>query len=108
MKAYIASDRNGDGCVMVCFAESAGKARAYAAGHEDFDEYKFTDIRVRRVKALDRCYRGRRQMDWGNMDDRVMMAKEANMFCGYEYDRPLCDSCDAKDWCSRWWWEHEK
>ena len=38
MKAYIANDKNGDIYdAIVVFAETRGKARAYAANHEVFD-----------------------------------------------------------------------
>lgn len=49
MKAYTASDRNGDsGYSIVVFAETAGRAKAYAANSETFDDYDFTEIRVNR------------------------------------------------------------
>ena len=44
MKAYIATDRGGD-CPYskVVFAETAGKAKAYTAGSDGFEDYVFTE-----------------------------------------------------------------
>ena len=50
MKAYTASDRNGDsGYSIVVFAETAGQAKAYAVSSDMFDEYDFTEIRVKQM-----------------------------------------------------------
>lgn len=58
MKAYIAHDKNRDEpLTLVVFAETPGKAKAYAANCEEFDCYSFTDIRVKRCPNLDRFYR---------------------------------------------------
>ena len=53
MKAYSVSDRNGDeGYSLVVFAETAGKAKAYAAGTDKFYDYGFTGIRAIRQPML--------------------------------------------------------
>ena len=105
MKAYTASDRNGDsGYSIVVFAETAGKARAYAASSETFDEYDFTEIRVNRCPALDRFYRGEPEMNWLNDDDRVAMVRYANFECSSEVWYPECEEgeCPAQEWCGRY------
>lgn len=102
MKAYIAYDMNRDaGVSIVVFAENAGKAKAYAASHEDFDIYSFTEMRVRRCKELDSYWNGRNEMDWLNMDDRIAMVKYAGFQCSYEVDHPECGGCEAYEWCDR-------
>lgn len=102
VKAYIATDRNGDSPYStVVFAETAGKARACAAGSENFDEYSFTEMRVTRCPELDRFYRGKREMDWGNMDDRVAMVRYAGFHCADEIYSPKCEACDAYEYCDR-------
>ncbi len=102
MKAYIASDRNGDSPVStVVFAETAGKARAYVAGSDCFEDYTFTEIRVNRCKALDGFYRGKPEMDWLDMDDRVAMVKHAGFQCSYEVYKPKCDERAAYEFCDR-------
>lgn len=109
MKAWTASDRNGDaGFTMVVFAETAGKAKAYAAGTDDFCDYGFTGIRVNRARALDQYYLGEPEMDWYNMDDRIAMVKNANFECSYEIDNPRCEECGATEWCGRYEREHEE
>ena len=94
MKAYIGSDRNGDeGTVIVVFAESA-----------TFCDYGFTGIRINRCAALDPYYKGRREMDWSNMEDRVAMVRYADFECSSEMDWDSCDCeyCDARKWCGRY------
>lgn len=105
MKAYTASDRNGDsGCSIIVFAETSGQAKAYAANSEAFDNYDFTEIRVNRVKALDRFYKGEREMDWLDDDDRVAMVRYANYECSSELWHPECEQgeCPAQQWCERY------
>lgn len=103
MKAYIANDKNCDEPYSeVIFAETAGKAKALAANSETFEEYGFTDIRVRRCRALDRFYKGRKEMDWLDMDDRIAMVRYAGFFCSYEMDNPGCHECGAAEYCERY------
>lgn len=105
IKAYTASDRNGDtGYSIVVFAETAGKAKAYATNSDAFDEYDFTEIRVNRRKELDRFYKGKREMDWMNNDDRVAMVRYANYECSNEVWHPECENgeCPAQEWCARY------
>ena len=105
MKAYTASDRNGDsGYSIVVFAETAGRAKAYAANSETFDDYDFTEIRVNRCPALDRFYRGKPEMNWLNDDDRVAMVRYANFECSSEIWHPECEEgeCPAQEWCGRY------
>ena len=105
MKAYVGSDRNGDeGTAIVVFAESAGKAKAYVAGTDTFCDYGFTGIRINRCAALDPYYKGRREMDWSNMEDRVAMVRYADFECSSEMDWDSCDCehCEARQWCGRY------
>lgn len=105
MKAYIASDRNGDsGYSIVVFAETAGQAKAYASNSETFDGFEFTEMRVNRCKALDSYYQGRREMDWLNDNDRVAMVRYANFECSDEVWPLDCDTeeCPARQWCGRY------
>lgn len=104
MKAYSISDRNGaEGYSLVVFAETAGKAKAYAARTDDFCDYGFTGIRVIRKPSLDRFYRGNIEMDWDNDEDRVAMVRYANFECSYEADvsEEDCRACPAFQWCGR-------
>lgn len=115
MKAYSVSDRNGDeGYSLVVFAETAGKAKAYAAGTDDFCDYGFTGIRAIRKPMLDKYYKGKPEMDWFDPKDRVAMVRYANFECSSEmsFAECNCESCPAKNWCGRYesemddpWWE---
>jgi hypothetical protein len=105
MKAFVASDRNGDsGYSIIVFAETAGQAKAYARDSETFDSYEFTEMRVNRCKALDSYYRGKPEMDWLNYEDRVAMVRCANFECSCEVCHPECENgeCPAQEWCGRY------
>ena len=105
MKAYVASDRNGDeGTCIIVFAESAGKAKAYTVGTGTFCEYGYTGIRVNRVPMLDKYYHGEPEMDWSDPDSRIAMVRYANMECSCELSDAecRCDDCPAAKWCGRY------
>lgn len=105
MKAYIASDRNGDeGLSIVVFAESAGKAKSYTVGKDEFCDYDFTDIRVTRNPSLDRFYHGKSEMDWFDPEERIAMVRYANFSCTYELSDAecKCQACEAQRWCDRY------
>lgn len=78
MKAYVAHDRNCD-CPysMVIYADSPGKARAIAAMSEEFEDFAFTHILVKRCADLDEFYHGTEILDWYNPYDRLLMVKYA-------------------------------
>ena len=63
MKAWKAETEYGEYSLVV-FAETRGKARAIAAGCEEFEDDKFTDIEIRRYPAMDCMYKGARVADW--------------------------------------------
>ena len=107
MKAYTVQDRVDPLFSTVVFAETAGKARAIAQHTYVCEDLNFTDIRVLRLPALDKFYRGKSEMDWDNMEDRIVMVKFANYECSSEIDNPECEVCHAKVWCGRYGREHE-
>ena len=103
MKAYYASADYLDYATVV-FAETRGKAKALALHTDAFEDSEYTDVRVSRLPALDRYYRGLPEMDWFNADDRIAMVREAGFVCSwdfgaYELD---CGSCPAAEWCDRY------
>ncbi len=107
MKAYITSDRNGDeGMSLVVFAETAGRAKAYTVGKDEFCDYGFTGIRANRCRLLDKFYKGKPEMDWFDPDDRVAMVQYANFECTYELSFAECrcdeSECPAREWCGRY------
>jgi len=86
----------------VVFAETRGKAKAVALTTDAFEESDFTDISARRIPELDRYYRGKDEMDWDNMEDRIGMVMYAHMYCSDEMspDELGCAKCPAEQWCS--------
>ena len=101
MKAYWVHNDYAE-YAMIVFAESRGKAISYALGSDEFptDVYEFTDLRAKRVPVLDRFYRGKVTMDWGDDEDRVAMVRFAGCTCSAEvYDSRMCKACPAKDYC---------
>lgn len=105
MKAYIITDLQGYADYStVVFAETSGKAKAIAIHTDAFEDYEFTEISARRVPKLDKYYFGRKEMDWFNPSDRVVLVREANFSCSYETDIEdlRCEDCPAKQWCDRW------
>ena len=101
MKAYQITDRGGY-CEYskIVFAETAGQARAYAAGSDGFEDFTFTEIRAIRCHELDAFYRGSIEMDWDNAEDRIAMVRYAGFQCSYDYD---CEgkACPAYAFCER-------
>ena len=101
MKAYQIRDKYGY-CEYskIVFADTSGKAKAYAAGSDGFEDFCFTEIRATRCPQLDALYRGNIEMDWDNDLDRMAMVKLAGFRCGDDYD---CEgeSCPAYEFCER-------
>ena len=101
MKAYIVSDRNGDeGISSVIFAETRGKALAYAVYMDSWCDYGFTGLRAKRCKELDKYYRGEPEMDWFDEGDRIAMVREAGFRCSDDFGCMDGMACPAYDWCS--------
>lgn len=84
----------------IVFAETVGKAKAYAAGSDGFEVFGFTEIRATRAPELDPFYRGNVEMDWYNSSDRMVMVKLAGFRCSDECDCEGKD-CPAHDFCGR-------
>lgn len=104
MKAYKITDLRGYyDYATVVFAETSGKAKAIALCTESFSDYEFTEISAVRVPALDKYYRGKKEMDWFDPYDRMALVKEAGFTCSYKFDIEdmRCETCPAKQWCER-------
>ena len=102
MKAYIVTDKYECEYSTVVFAETRGKAIALAKHTDACEDVPFTRISARRCQQLDKYYRGKYEMDWGNSDDRIAMCKYAGFFCSFEIDEPDCDACPSKEYCERY------
>ena len=62
IKAFLISDRNGDGYSQIVYGETRGKALAYAVHQEEFEDYTYTELRANRIKSLDSYYYGKRML----------------------------------------------
>ena len=104
MKAYIITDLQGYADYStVVFAETSGKAKAIAIHTDAFEDYEFTEISARRIPKLDKYYRGKKEMDWLDPNDRVALVKEVGWFCSDEtFYSGECPTCPAKQWCDRY------
>ena len=92
---------------LVVFANSAGKAKAFAARYcEIFCDYNFTELRVRRLKIADTFYRGGSMLDWDDPQDRRNLVS-IGWHCDEEWWEPEdCAECSAEDICE--WWQERK
>lgn len=69
IKAYMVED--GSGYYTICFAKNANAAKYAAISSPVFETPpKYTELRARRFKKLDKAYRGYDEMDFGNARDR--------------------------------------
>ena len=102
MKAWRVEDEASykGGCTVV-FAETRGKAHALALNTDCCEDAEWNDVRVTRIPAMDKHYRGKWEMDWYNTEDRIALVKECGWFCNGEYlDRERdCPECPAAEWC---------
>ena len=106
MKAYEVSDKNGySDYALIVFAESRGKAISSAIGTDEFPKYEwdFTELRAKRIPALDSAYRGAWCMEWDNADDRLALVRDAGYYCNDDsFDADECEECPGKEYCSRY------
>lgn len=104
MKAYIVHDKDYyNEYTTVVFAIKPSEAKSLALRTDAFEDYMYTDIRVRRVPTLDSEYRGRWEMDWYDKEDRFALVKKLGMYCDYGA-RAMgeCEDCIAKDICTEY------
>lgn len=99
LKAYICRDEGScENYETVVFASGVGAAKVLALLSDAFEGADYTDIRVRRCKALDGCYRGHAEMNWYDTLDRIDLCDKAGFRCA-EPDRDDCTKCCAADYC---------
>ncbi len=98
MKAWLAREKDGFSCAVV-FAETRGKARALARTTSACEDSDFCDIEVNRLPKIDKYYKeGKKEMDWLNPKDRVILVKECSFQCEIVEDDE-CENCSAKEFC---------
>lgn len=83
MKAWTVSDNDGEYGEVIVFAETSGKARAYALAHmENFDDCGWTDLRVKRFPEYDEYYNNAPVVDfWHDDEHRVRLVRDFGWYC---------------------------
>lgn len=102
MKAYRAWDtENNDGASTIVFAETAREAKKIAMSWtEACEDAEYINIRVKREPLADSLYKGAHEIDWYDMQTRLVLVKELGWAC---FETSLgCDDCEAKKWCRHW------
>ena len=99
MKAWIVRDKYGDSGSAIVFAETRGKAHAYAMFMDNYEDYEWTDIEVHRFKAWDSHYKGHTEADWN--EDRLELVRDYGWHCLEPYYEE-CKDCEAKQYCSEY------
>ena len=99
MKAWIVRDEY-DEYSTVVFAETRNQARLEAQVTDCCGDMAYLDIHPRRFKEADSMYRGKREMDWYDPEDRKFLV-------GYgwscvEPDYSECPECPASDLCDKY------
>lgn len=98
MKAWMVKEKDGEYATVV-FAETRGKARAFARYTDACEDADFCDIEVSRRPQLDKYYRdGKDEMDWYNDKDRLALVKECGFQC-VDMEIDQCEDCPAKEHC---------
>jgi hypothetical protein len=98
MKAWLVREKD-EFIATVVFAETRGKARAIAQYTDACEDVDFCDIEVHRLPNMDKHYKnGKKEMDWLNPQDRIILVKE----CGFQCESvnyAECEECSAKEFC---------
>ena len=100
MKAWKVWDNNYSFYALIIFAETRGKAIAYALNQDEFDSCEWTDLRANRFKEFDSHYKGSIVADWDDPETRIILVRDYSWTC--EETDWYCDECPAKEWCSHW------
>lgn len=97
MKAYKIYSRTEKYYFEIVFANTPGQARSMGLTSDATEGCEFTDIGVRRVPSLDKCYKGKPRMEWYDDDDRIAMVRFEGYRCEDGCDE--LEKCPAHEWC---------
>ena len=102
MKAWLVREKD-EFCAAVVFAETRGKAKSLARCTDACEDADFLRIEVRRLPDIDKYYRGKRELDWFNPADRIVLVKECSFTCEHDaFDFGECAVCSAKEYCDQY------
>ena len=99
MKAYRAWSESihFDACTTVVFANNRNEAKKIAFHTETCEDSSWLDIRVSRYPEMDEHYRGLKEIDWYNAEDRRALVS-LGWHC-YDAESRECKACPAQDIC---------
>lgn len=103
MKAWLVREKD-EFAATVVFAETRGKARSLATHTDVCEDVDYIRIEVSRMPEADKFYRdGKRELDWNDPADRIVLVKECGFFCNPDYfDWEDCAVCSAREYCDRY------
>ena len=96
-KAWFVQGVDADFATVV-FADTKNEAKVIAMGTDACEGYDYIDLRTSRFAAMDEHYRGHKEMDWYDDEDRIALVKT-----GWQCWDPLpveCEGCCAREWCA--------
>lgn len=105
LKAYkVWDNRSLEPSSTVVFAENVRAAKKIARLTDACEDADYINIRVQRFPQMDRHYRGKKEIDWYDMEDRKALVYLGWMCLETSYE---CDACPVKNICGQWDEEEE-
>ena len=103
MKAWLVRVKD-EFCATVVFAETRGKAKSLALHTDCCEDAQFCDIELTRMPQVDKYYKeGKKELDWLNPNDRLVLVKECGFYCDYDaFKAEDCTKCSAIAFCERY------
>lgn len=96
LKAYKVWLEQGEGSTVV-FAKSRNEAKVIAMGCDCCEDAQYIDISVKRMKDMDRLYKGKPEIDWYDPETRMALVRDHGWSC--QEPSWECDVCVAKECC---------
>lgn len=101
MKAYLAWDNKSvENYETIVFAENVKEAKKIAFTSDICEYADYIQVRVKRLPAADRLYKGHSEIDWWDDETRLALVKDFSWRCedtSYE-----CETCVARKYCEHW------
>jgi len=103
MKAWLVREKD-EFSATVVFAETRGKAKSLATHTAACEDVDFIRIEVSRMPEADKYYReGKRELDWEDPADRIVLVKECGFCCDPDwFDWEDCAVCSASEYCDKY------
>lgn len=103
MKAWLVREKD-EFAATVVFAETRSKAKTLALSTDACEDVDYIRIEATRLKEADKYYKeGKKELDWENPADRMVLVKECGFTCDYDaFNAGDCANCSAKDYCDQY------